>query len=193
MNDQTAKVEFSDFEKSLKDKTVLIIGSGNDIDGRRLQKTIDDKNRFDFVARVNKHYGNEQDSGTRTDIIFTRWHQWINDGVEFFTKEEIENAKQVIILNQFINYSQTELNILLEELGTTAASAGLQAIQYFLNRDVRRIYLLGFGMTREGFTKQKRYAMNSKNYPSGMFDMNTHYNWDKEKSYMLQQSKIVFL
>jgi len=82
-NDQTAPIEQNDFEKSIKDKTVLIIGSGADIDGRRLKYLIDNTNRFDIVARVNKHYGNELDTGTRTDVIFTRWNQWIQNGSNF--------------------------------------------------------------------------------------------------------------
>lgn len=134
-NDQTAPIEQSDFEKSIKGKTVLIIGSGADIDGRRLKNLIDNTNRFDIVARVNKHYGNELDTGKRTDVIFTRWQQWVKKGMNFFSDEEIENAKQIIILNQHIGFSETEQAILCNEVGRERVSAGIQAISYFLNRE----------------------------------------------------------
>lgn len=192
-NDQTAPIEQSDFEKSIKGKTVLIIGSGADIDGRRLAKQIDNTNRFDIVARVNKHYGNEIDTGKRTDVIVTRWLQWVKDGINFFTNEEIENAKQVIILNQHVGFSQTENQIVCNELGVEKVSAGIQAVSYFLNRGAKTIYLLGFGMTKEGFMNEKKYCKHSINYKDGMKDTNQFYDWNKEKTWLKQQSKIIFL
>ena len=191
-NDQTAPLEPDNFTKSLKNKRVLIIGSGADIDGKRLKKLIDG-NTFDVVARVNKHYGMEQDTGTRTDVIFTRWLQWIKKPIDFFSDEEIQNAKQVVILNQHVGYSENEKHLLLVELGHDAASAGLQAIHFFLNRDVREIYLLGFGMYSDGFKQSKKYCKRAFNYSDGMTDTNNAYDWNKERDYMLKQSKIRFI
>lgn len=191
-NDQTASCEFDEVELELKDKTVLIIGSGQDIDGRRM-KNIIDGNRFDIVARVNKMYGNEQDIGTRTDFIFTRWQQWVKKGMNFFTDEVLTKAKKTIILNQHVGYSESEKNELLVEVGHENVSAGVQSIHYFLNRDVRKIYLIGFGHFQDGFRNVKKYCQNAHNYPNGMTDTNQHYNWKKEQHWMKNQSKIVFL
>ena len=191
-NDQTAPIEQSDFEISVKNKTVLIIGSGADIDGRRLQRTIDGK-RFDIVCRVNKHYGVEKDTGKRTDVIVTRWLQWVKDGSNFFDADELKNAKATIILNQNVGFSETEQAILCSELQVEKVSAGLQAVSYFLNRGARVIYLLGFGMTKEGFMNEKKYCKHSINYNDGMKDTNKFYDWNKEKIWLKQQSKIRFL
>lgn len=190
-NDQTAPVEQSELEKSLKGKRILIIGSGLDIDGRRLKKKIE-SDFFDFVARVNKHYGREIDSGTRTDFIFTRWLQWSKKEFSFFSENELNEAKAIIILNQHIGYSETELSILLNELKHNKVSAGLQAIHYFLNRGVKEVWLLGFGKYSDGF-KEKRYCSNSFNFKKGHFDNNPAYDWNKEKEWLKNQSKIKFL
>ena len=191
-NDQTASCEFDEVELELKDKTVLIIGSGQDIDGRRM-KNIIDGNHFDIVARVNKMYGNEQDIGTRTDFIFTRWQQWIKKGMNFFTDETLKQAKKIIVLNQHVGYSESEKNELLFEVGHPAVSAGIQTIHYFLNRDVKKVCLIGFGHFQDGFKNEKKYCKNSHNYPNGMIDKNPHYDWSKEQHWMKNQSKIVFL
>lgn len=192
-NDQTAPIEQSDFEKSIKGKTVLIIGSGADIDGRRLKNQIDNTNRFDIVARVNKHYGVELDTGKRTDVIVTRWLQWVKDGSNFFDADELKNAKATIILNQNVGFSETEQAILCSELQVEKVSAGLQAVSYFLNRGASVVYVLGFGMTKEGFMNAKKYCKHSINYKDGMKDTNQYYNWNKEKTWLKHQSKIRFL
>ncbi len=190
-NDQTAPIQQSELEKKLSGKRVLIIGSGADIDGRRLQKKID-SDFFDYVARINKHYGVEKDTGTRTDFIFTRWHQWVKKGMNFFSENEIENALEVIILNQHIGYSETEKQILLSEINHPNASAGLQAIHYFLNRGAKEIWLLGFGKYSDGF-KEKRYCENAFNFKKGEKDNNPAYDWNKERIWLENQSKIKFL
>ena len=192
-NDQTAPIEQSDFEKSIKGKTVLIVGSGADIDGRRLKHEIDNTNRFDIVARVNKHYGVELDTGKRTDVIVTRWLQWVKDGSNFFDADELKNAKATIILNQNVGFSETEQAILCNELQVEKVSAGIQAVSYFLNRGASVVYLLGFGMTKEGFMNEKKYCKHSINYKDGMKDTNKFYDWNKEKTWLKQQSKIRFL
>lgn len=58
-----------------------------------------DGNYYDLVIRVNKHYGKVEDVGTRTDLIFTRWYQWIAKGQTFFREDDLRQAKKVIILN----------------------------------------------------------------------------------------------
>lgn len=192
-NDQTAPLEQSDFEKSIKGSTVLIIGSGADIDGRRMKNQIDNSGQFDIVARVNKMYGDELDTGTRTDVIVTRWLQWVKKGMNFFPDEMIENAKQIIILNQHVGFSESEFKIIVKELNHERVSAGIQAVSYFLNRGAKTIYLLGFGMTKNGFMNEKKYCKHSINYQDGMKDTNEYYDWNKEKQWLKQQPQIRFL
>lgn len=68
-NDQTGRK----YRGQYRDKTILIVGSGSDLDGRGMQEIID-SDRYDIVARVNKMYGAPQDVGTRANVLFTRWN-----------------------------------------------------------------------------------------------------------------------
>lgn len=55
----------------VKDKKILLIGSGEDLNGRNLGERISAENcEWDIIARVNKHYGDIKDVGVRTDIFF---------------------------------------------------------------------------------------------------------------------------
>jgi len=96
-------------------------------------------------------------------------------------------------LNQHIGFSETENQIICNEVGHERVSAGIQAISYFINREAKEIYLLGYGMTKNGFMKSKKYCKNSFNYKDGMTDTNEIYNWNKEQKWMKHQSKIIFL
>lgn len=193
MNDQTA-TEPTEFDKSIQGKTVLLIGSGQDLDGRRMKNLIDDPNsKFDLVARLNKHYGTDQDTGTRTDIIITRWSQWLTPLQGFFTESDINNAKKIIILNQFLGYSQSEGEALKLETGLNKTSAGIQALHYFINRGAKRIYIIGFGYYSDGINRGKTYCKNSFNYPAGMRDTNKNYDWVRQKNWINNQRSIIKL
>lgn len=76
---------------------VLVVGSGSDLDGRKLGREIDG-GRWDVIARVNKHYGSREDVGERTDVILTRWNGWL-DNEEWFSHEEQQLAHEIVILN----------------------------------------------------------------------------------------------
>lgn len=67
-NDQTSYPT----KGELAGKNILVIGSGSDLDGRKMKELIDG-DTYDVIARVNKYYGSPDDVGTRTDYIFTRW------------------------------------------------------------------------------------------------------------------------
>lgn len=51
-NDQTARK----YNGEYRGKTVLIVASGSDLDGRGMGERID-SGEWDVVARINKHYG----------------------------------------------------------------------------------------------------------------------------------------
>lgn len=98
-NDQTARK----YNGEYRGKTVLIVGSGYDLDGRGLGERID-SGEWDVVARINKHYGKPEDVGNRTDVILTRWYSWL-DNHEWFSEEEQQNAREVVVLNQHLGFS----------------------------------------------------------------------------------------
>lgn len=51
-------------------KRVIVIGSGIDLNGRKLGEAID-RGEFGKVVRVNKFYGDPIDVGTVTDVLFS--------------------------------------------------------------------------------------------------------------------------
>ena len=188
MLDQTGTTD----KINLNGKRVLIIGSGIDLSGRSLGDDIN-KGRWDIVIRLNKYYGMEKDIGNRTDIIFTRWSRWLEeDRFKFFPKHIIEQAKEIIITNQYIGIAQSEVELIKQEIGVEHVSIGAMAVAYCLHRGAREVNLIGYGFNGYDFAKEKRYSENS-GYYRGFKDNNPVYDWDKERKYYLNQNKVRFL
>lgn len=191
-NDQTAALALDEVEQSIKGARILIIGSGADNDGRRMRDKIDG-NYYDLVIRVNKHYGKVEDVGTRTDLIFTRWYQWIAKGQTFFREDDLRQAKKVIILNQQVGISASEMQQGCIEIGHSKVSAGIYAALWCINRGAEQIDLIGYGHYQDGFRQDKKYCQNSYNYPDRMTDNNPLYDWQKEQRWLLSQPEITLL
>ena len=191
-NDQTAALALDEVEQSIKGARILIIGSGADNDGRRMRDKID-SNYYDLVIRVNKHYGKVEDVGTRTDLIFTRWYQWIAKGQTFFREDDLRQAKKVIILNQQVGISASEMQQGCIEIGHNKVSAGIYAALWCINRGAEQIDLIGYGHYQDGFRQDKKYCQNSYNYPDRMTDNNPLYDWQKEQRWLLSQPEITLL
>lgn len=199
VNDQTSYPTNGE----LRGKTVLIIGSGNDLDDRKMGQIIDG-DTYDIIARVNKHYGSPEDVGNRTDYIFTRWQQWLANS-EWFTPEELEQAKEIVVLNQhtalkkFDSYSRTEYEWLCHKVGHEAVSAGAQVVDYFLNRGVKHVDIIGFGCKNGKFKRDKVYTKRSEgtmpthNTTAEGVDQNPLYNWHLERQWEVNQAKVNFL
>lgn len=188
-NDQTAAMVPDNYSG----KHILIIGSGEDLDSRRMMDEIDKSDKWDLVVRINKMYGRPECVGTRTDIIVTRWHQWVKPGSRFFQQETVEQAQKIVILNQSIEFSETEKLLLSQEIGVKHVSAGPQAIAYFLNRGCEKIDLIGFGYLKGQFMQTKRYCDNAHNYSTRMVDKNALYDWEKERAWMTMQPQVCFI
>lgn len=186
----------------LRGKKILVIGSGDDIDGRKMQGLVDG-GAYDIIARVNKHYGSREDVGNRTDYVFTRWQQWLANE-DWFTKEQLGDAKEIVVLNQFTalkkfdGFSQTEYRWLCMQVGHQQVSAGIQALAYFLNRGVATVDVIGYGCTNGKFKKTKEYTTGSQGTTpahnmQGNVDVNTNYDWHKEKTWAVNQARVNFL
>lgn len=191
-NDQTAPLLPDEIEQSIKGKRILIIGSGADNDGRRMQDKIDG-DYYHYIIRINKHYGKPEDTGSRTDIIFTRWLQWVSNGQKFFTDDDLAQAKKVVIINQHLGISQAEIEQGKIEVCHDKVSAGIYAALWCINRGADKIDLIGYGKFSDGFREHKRYCQNSYNYPDRMQDTNTYYDWHKEQRWLLAQPQITLL
>lgn len=191
--DQTSRK----YNGEYRDKVVLLIGSGSDLDGRNMQEEIDN-GKYDIVARVNKMYGSEADVGRRTDVILTRWNQWL-DNHEWFTQEVQDKAREIVILNQHIGYSQTEYAWLCHKVGHEHVSAGAQAVDFFLNRGVKELHIIGFGCKGGKFLKDKVYTNGSTgttpthNTTKEGKDENPLYNWHLEREWEINQANVKFL
>lgn len=122
MNDQTAR-KADDYTG----KRVLIIASGHDLDSRKGFNT----SQYDIVCKVNKDYGNIT---KRADIIFTRWAQWLDI---FFKKEQANSAQKIIIINQNLGISTSEILIAQQIASLPHVSAGFLAVLYFFNRGAK--------------------------------------------------------
>lgn len=155
----------------MKKNSVLLIGSGLDLNGRRLGSSID-RGRFGLVARCNFLYGNPADSGHRTDFLFTRWAAWLDKippALRF-------SVKHCIILNEKKGISEAEYKQTLEEVGQEHVSCGTLAAAWLLRRGFR-VSAIGVGFSGGAFLKEKRY-------PDGKKDDNTHYNWAAENRWL---------
>lgn len=174
--------------KPLKDQDVLVVGSGADLKGRHMAKFVDEWPGT--VIRCNKEYCPE-DSGTRTDIFFTRWNSWI--GRITPRRDDCD----YVVINDALGYSTTEQEMTLAELGHSAASCGLHAVAFARHRGARRIYAIGFGYSpasRCFFPKSyaARYD-EKKNLAVTQYgrDANPHYNWRKENEYLVDSGVIL--
>ena len=180
----------------LKNKKVLIIGSGIDLSGRKMASIIDKSNKYDVIIRLNKLYGSREDTGSRTDILFTRWSRWVDDRFElykFFPQDLLPSVKQIIITNQHIGISHSEYQLSKQEIGVENISIGALAVCWCLHRAVREINLIGYGFNGYEFSNEKRYAENAVIFSKGFNDTTTHYNWNKERQFFLNQPTVKFI
>ncbi len=161
---------------NIEKKKVLVIGSGNDLNGRRWGKLIDSSNRWDIVIRCNKHYGAELDVGTRMDIYATRYLAWL---YKFF-KTTPATLKKVIAFNEARGCSWGEQEAVAAECGVKRCSCGVLACAWALNRGAAHVDVIGFGAP--GGIKQSK----EKIYDSGKVDKNPNYDWTREFEWLKQ-------
>lgn len=165
--------------ENIRGHNLLLIGSGCDLNGRRLGKQID-SGKFGLVCRINKPYGLPADVGTRTDVIITRWSSWVK---KFFGTDK--PTCPCVILNEHLGFSVQEHLLASLECGVTRPSAGILAICWALNRGAARVRVIGFGYdARSGWANQKIYA-------SGELDANPLYDWDREHKWIQRHAELL--
>ena len=168
----------------------LLIGSGIDLNGRRMAARID-SGHHGRVVRINKPYGHPLDTGTRCDLLVTRFPDW---PTRFFGAA-LPATLPTLCLNTHTGtnlpadwppFTQEEHRAACAELGHPHASAGMLAAFYLLNRGQRHIAVIGFGYhPHTGWAPDKRY-------PDGTVDTNPAYNWPRERAW-LQNNHITLL
>lgn len=178
MTDQTAQRP-----DTYTGQRVLIIASGHDLDSRKGF----DVSKYDIVCKVNKDYGNITQ---RADIIITRWAKWLDI---FFSQNQLKNAQKVIIINQNLGISHTEVEIAKQIAGLAHVSAGFLAVLYFFNRGAKCVDLIGFGQLCGQSLGAKRYCKRAHNYKDGMRDNNANYNFEREHAILATLPTVNFL
>lgn len=165
---------------SFKNKTVLVIGSGADLDGRRLGKKID-SGHWDVVIRVNKMVGQPADIGSRMDILITRFRKWVPRFFPFPVAFD-----ELVCLNEEVGISALEMTAAAIEANHDRASAGLIACMWALNRHAARVDAIGFGYSpATGFSSVKKYAVSKK------IDNNPLYNWQNENEWLKKNVNLI--
>lgn len=180
-------------DTSLNNARVLLIGSGADLAGRRLGAVIDRSNRWQLVARCNKHYGSPLDVGRRCELAFVRWRSWLaqegaapgHAGGPWWPYDVRCGIRQLVVLNEYQGISAQEHAACAAEAGVDKPSCGLLAAWWLSVRGAR-VDCIGMGYNGRAWATAKQYATRQA-------DTNDHYDWAAEHRWMAAQPNITLL
>lgn len=166
---------------TFRDKTVLLIGSGSDLDGRAMQEQIDGEG-YDIVARINHPFGAVADVGTRTDMVFVRRREWAS---YYFHGEQMKNCR-IVAFRDGVGCDKDYDEAVRAELVPHAvkASTGLCAVRWLLERGAK-VTCIGFGWRDGAFASDKTYAV------TGALDTNPKFDWDAEHAYIADHVTLI--
>ena len=165
----------------LKNKRVLLIGSGKDIVGRGLGARID-AGEWDVVVRCNHYYGAPADVGTRTDLAVVRETRFEKD----FINEAPEMPLRVLATNNGVNFPRALLQQAAQEVGHREASIGIIAALWLLHNGAR-LSVMGIGHFPDGSWIEQ------KTYPDGAVDKAGFCDWSKENAWWQRQRSVELL
>lgn len=165
----------------LRNRKVLLIGSGKDIVGRGLGKRID-AGEWDVVVRCNHFYGNPADVGTRTDLAVVREGRFEKD---FFNEAPVAPVR-VLATNDGNNFPKHLLQQAAQEVGHREASIGIIAARWLLNCGAR-LSVMGIGHFPDGSW------IGQKTYPDGTMDTAGFCDWSKENAWWQRQRGVELL
>ena len=165
----------------IRNKKVLLIGSGKDIVGRGLGQRID-AGEWDVVVRCNHFYGNPEDVGTRTDLAVVREARFEKD---FFNEAPVAPAR-VLTTNDGTNFPKPLLQQAAQEVGHREASIGIIAALWLL-RNGARLSAMGIGHFPDGSW------IRQKTYPNGTVDTAGFCDWNKENAWWMRQRGVELL
>lgn len=112
----------------------------------------------------------------------------------FFSKNQLKSAQKIVIINQNLGISTSEILIAQQIASLAHVSAGFLAVLYFFNRGAKKIDLIGFGYLGGDFlTGGKKYCKHSFNYPDGMTDNNPRYDFNIEHKILQNLPTVTFL
>lgn len=165
----------------LRNKKVLLIGSGKDLVGRKLGQRID-SGEWDIVVRLNHYYGDPEDVGTRTDLAVLREAIFENA----FIDEAPACPSRVLSTNDGFNFPKSILDQAASATGQTDASIGIIAACWLLQHGAN-ITVIGVGHYPDGTW------IEHKTYPDGTKDTGNHYDWNKENAWWKSMENVIRL
>jgi len=154
-------------------RPVLLVGSGADLDGRKLGEAIDAGN-YGLVARVNRPYGAAADAGSRADIVFVRRRIWLN---WHFRRSALAPGARIVAFCEGAGCPPGFEGEVAARLGLPRCSTGLLAAQWLLDAGAE-VAAIGFGYRDGAFAESKRYAV------TGEEDANAAYDWAAENDWL---------
>jgi hypothetical protein len=165
----------------IRNKKVLLIGSGKDLVGRKLGQRID-SGEWDIVVRLNHYYGAPEDVGTRTDLAILREARFESA----FIDEAPVCPSRVLSTNDGFNFPESILDQAAMDTGQTNASIGIIAACWLLHHGAN-ITVIGIGHYPDGTW------IEHKTYPDGTKDTGNHYDWNKENAWWESRKDIITL
>lgn len=165
----------------LRGRSVLLVGSGQDLVGRGLGKRID-AGEWDVVVRCNHFYGAPADVGTRTDLAVVRLAKLEK---AFFDESPVAPLR-VVSTNDGNNFPIHIVVKAAEEVGHSEASCGVIAAKWLMECGAR-LSVMGFGRRADG----SWYP--AKVYPDGTPDTATFCDWEKEHRWWERQQGVTWL
>lgn len=166
----------------VRNKKVLLIGSGKDLVGRNLGSAID-SGKWDIVVRLNHYYGSAVDVGTRTDVAVVREFRF----EKTFIDEAPSCPSHVIVTNEGLHVSDEIRSAAGTETGQRDASIGVITALWLMSQNPASIDVIGIGHYPDGsWIKQKTY-------PDGSIDDKGYYDWNKENAWWESRKNVIGL
>lgn len=165
----------------VRNRRVLLIGSGKDLVGRGLGARID-AGEWDVVVRCNHYYGSPEDVGTRTDLAVVRETRFEKD----FINEAPICPVRVLCTNNGTNFPKELLQVAAQEVGHREASIGIIAACWLLEHGAK-LSVMGIGHFPDGSWIEQ------KTYPDGSPDTAGFCDWGKENAWWQRQQGVELL
>lgn len=169
------------YEELMKDKKVLLIGSGEDLNGRALNDRISAQDcEWDYIARINHHFGDIADVGRRMDICFVARREYAN----WYFHTAVKHGPGLIVAFRDgcacdCHYRESVAKKL--DMGERVSS-GLAAVHWLLEHGAK-VDVIGFG----------KKDSTEKRYPDGKVDNVGQYDWTAERLWIESQSGVTML
>lgn len=156
------------------EKKCIIVGSGYDLTGRGLGERID-AGEFGDVIRISRRYGETEDVGVRTDVMFTfmkeLWDRWC---VRQLGMEQPLPYGKLVVMRDLPEALKHDVRL---RVRPSAPTTGFYAVYWALENGYKPT-IIGFGFVNG--VKER----NEKVYTNGFVDESKKHNFALEDKYL---------